>query len=779
MSSSLHFLSLASSLLFLGVFIWYLSATHPAIRRLAGVWTIAAAIGTAIIAISPPWEKIKLGIDLEGGTEYRIRVQNAPTKAVLEQAIEVFRKRLDDAGGRNVIIQPVGTDQISVQIPGTDAEQKKADREALSRVAKLEFKLVHPESNRILQAAAANEGVIPTEYAFDWEILPMQPETDRKGNVIERGDIVVKRVADLSGKSVDSAMRGADQQGLPAVYITLKEDAAATMFDLTSNNIGEPLAVVLDNEVITAPVIRGAFGGNFQVSGGNMSPYEAERLASILENPLEQPVELLSSRDVDPSLGADSIRSGWQAGLISIAGVVIFMVIYYRGAGLVSVLALTVNMLLLLGMLAEFRFTLTLPGIAGIILTIGMAVDANVLIYERIRDEMRSSGQLRQAVDLGFGKAFSAIVDSNITTLIAALVLFAFGTGPLRGFAVTLTLGILANLFTALVVTRVCFEWLIYWKFLKKLAMMQFLSETKINFLNYRWIATVVSIIIIAAGAFIFQSRGDKMYGVDFIGGDSVLMTYQENVPVGELRDALDKGGIEASLIQYATNSNSLTFQTRVGQGEEAVAVLQRDFPDANLKQSSIESIGAQVSEELRSRALIALSLGLLGILIYATLRFEWSYAVSATIGQVHDVLLVLSVMALLGKELTLLEVAALLAIAGYSINDKIVIFDRIREAFRQKEKGTLAELINRGLNRSLARTLLTSGTTLVACLALMVFGGPVIYDFSLAVFIGVIGGTYSSNFISPAIAYWLNNYKDGQKNTAVSTEEPTPSPAN
>jgi len=775
----MHFISLACSLLFLGVFVWYLSATHPATRRIAGVWTVLAAIVVGIIAVTPPWEKIKLGIDLEGGTEYRLRVKHdAPTTEILEQAIEVYRKRLDDAGGRNIIIQPVGSDQISVQIPGTDDEQKKADREALERVALLEFKLVHPQSESLIAAARENGGVLPDEFAFDWEILPMTPDIDPKGNEVERGDIVVERVARLSGKTVNRASAGFDAQGRSIVMIELNNEGATKMFELTGQFLKERMAVVLDDEVITAPTIQGQFGGSFEISGGQMSQYESERLASVLENPLEEEVEMLSSRDVDPSLGADSIRSGWKAGLIAIGGVIVFMVLYYRSAGLVSVVALSINMLLLLGMLAEFRFTLTLPGIAGIILTIGMAVDANVLIYERVRDELRTSGgHLRQAVDLGFGKAFSAIVDSNITTLIAALVLFITGTGPLRGFAITLTLGILANLFTALVVTRVCFEWLLHWKWIKNLVMMQFLSETSVNFLRWRWTATVASVIIIAAGIFALNQRGNEMFGVDFIGGDSVLVTYDERVPVGELRKAMEAAPeVEASLFQYAVNSDSLTFQTREQQGVEAIQVLKEKFPNANFEQQSIESIGPQVSEELKNRALIALGLGLLGILIYASMRFEWTYAVAATAGQIHDVLLVIAIMALLGMQVTLLEVAALLAIAGYSINDKIVILDRIREAFRQKEKGNHYELINRGLNRSIARTLLTSGTTLVACLALMIFGGPVIFDFSLAVFIGVIGGTYSSNFISPAIAYWFNNYQDRQKKTLAASSEASPS---
>ncbi|MEM1060639.1 MAG: protein translocase subunit SecD [Verrucomicrobiota bacterium] len=778
MNNSMQFVSLACSLAFLGVFIWYLSATHPRARRIAGVWTVVVAIAVGILAVSPPWEKIKLGIDLEGGTEYRVQVQNVSGPQVLDQAIEVFRKRLDEGGGRNLILQPVGDNRISVQIPGTSEEQRKADREALSRVAKLEFKLVHPNNETIMTEVRANDGVLPAQYAFDWMILPQQPEKDREGNEIEMPPLVVKRLADIGGKTVSSAARGFSPSNLPAVDVVLNSEGGEKMLALTTENLGNRMAVVLDDEIITAPSINGIFSTKFQVSGGRMSGYEAERLASVLENPLEEQVELLSSRDVDPSLGLDSIRSGWQAGLISIAGVVVFMIIYYRVAGMVSVIALSLNMLLLLGMLAEFRFTLTLPGIAGIILTIGMAVDANVLIYERIRDELRTSGgHLRQAVDLGFGKAFSAIVDSNITTLIAAVVLYITGTGPLRGFAITLTLGILANLFTALVVTRVCFEWLLHWKVIKSLAMMQFLRLTKFNFLSFRWGAIAASAVIIGLGVLTFQQRGEEMFGVDFLGGDSVLMSYEERVPVGELREAVTGAGIEATLFQYAANDNSLTFQTRVGEGEAAVELLRERFADAGLQKSSIESVGAQVSEELKSRALIALGLGLLGILIYATIRFEWSYALAATAGQIHDVLLVLAVMALLGKELTLLEVAALLAIAGYSINDKIVIFDRIREAFRQKEKGSIYELINRGLNRSLARTLLTSGTTLVACLALMIFGGPVIYDFSLAVFIGVIGGTYSSNFISPAIAYWFNNYKDRHRKNVVPSE-PSPSPA-
>jgi SecD/SecF fusion protein len=530
------------------------------------------------------------------------------------------------------------------------------------------------------------------------------------------------------------------------------------------NNPGRQMAIVLDGVVRSAPKLpteqsHYILNGSGEISGANMSASECEELASVMQNPLENPIKMLSENSVDASLGADSIRTGLHAGIIALVLVVSFMVIYYRVSGMIAVLALAVNLVLLFGLLAQFHFTLTLPGIAGIVLTIGMAVDANVLIYERIRDELALGKPASSAIEIGFEKAFSAIFDSNTTTLIPALVLAYLGTGPLRGFAVTLVLGIVANLFAALVVSRNAFDWILSATEKPNLHMMQFIKSPRFDFLKYRHFGLVLSLIVIVIGAIAVGSRGASLLGVDFKGGDAVTLTYQNAVDVGQLRTVLIDNGLRDVTLQPAALSKTLLVQTEQQQGERAARILQQKFPQAGFDAGAVSNIGGQVGSEMSQKAITALLVGLLGILIYAAIRFEWSYALAAAVGQLHDVLIALSVMAALGSELTLPLVGALLTIAGYSINDKIVVFDRIREGARLREKGSFYEVINRSLNLTLARTILTGSTCLLATGALILFGGPVIHDFSLTMFIGIMSGIYSSHFISPGLAWWLGRH--------------------
>ncbi|QDQ41634.1 preprotein translocase SecF subunit/protein-export membrane protein SecD [Methylacidiphilum kamchatkense Kam1] len=524
------------------------------------------------------------------------------------------------------------------------------------------------------------------------------------------------------------------------MVIEFNEAGAKRFGEITSNNIGKRLAIVLDGEVKSAPVIQTAIFKSAVISGGNMSPKEAEDLASVLENPLETPVKILEERGVDPSLGRDSIVSGINAALAAFASVVLFMVFYYRLAGLVSIIALLVNLLLLLGLLAQFHFTLTLPGIAGIILTIGMAVDANVLIYERIRDELEVGVPVRQAIFIGFNKAFSAIFDSNVSLIIPSVILMELGSGPLQGFAVTLVLGIVANLFAALVFSRNVFEWLLAWGMIKKLSMMKFLHKPNFDFIKFSWLTVPAAAVLLIVGMSTFFLRSGELLGVDFAGGDSLTVAYKEMIPVARVRQVLEEAKIHPSLLQYAKESKQLIYQVRYGEGEKSVSVLKEKFPQAGFSLSRMDSVGPVVGEELKNRAALALSLGLLAILLYVSLRYEWSFALAAGIGQLHDVLLAIGLMAILGKEFDMYLIGAFLTILGYSINEKIVISDRIRETLKYKSSLTFKEIINEGINKTLARTIMTGGTVVLATVSMLILGGPVISVFSLAILIGVLG---------------------------------------
>ena len=702
-----------ASLGFIAFFIWYLAAENAATRRAAGLGAIVASLLTCGIALYPIDKTIRLGLDLQGGTEFLMEVQGDPTPAALQEAVNVIRHRLDALGTREISIVPEGKDRLKIQVPGLQGAEVTQMEKTLSQVAKLEFRLVPPNGREILSAAMANGGKLPYQYALDYEILP-ELKKDANGKDIAGMPVVIEKKAQLSGKHVTHAWRSIEQTGQSIVELEFDDEGKAQFASLTTANVKRDMAIVLDNTVRTVATIQEAMtNGRCQISGGDMSAAECDELSSVLMNPLETPIKMLSTSSVDASLGADQIQSGLHAGLIALALVVTFMVLYYLVSGVIAVLSLSVNLVLLFGLLAQFHFTLTLPGIAGIVLTIGMAVDANVLIYERIRDELANGKPARTAIDTGFEKAFSAIFDSNVTTLIPAVVLAYFGTGPLRGFAVTLVLGIVANLFAALVVTRNAYDWILTATDRPNLRMMQFIKSPRFDFLKLRHAGLIFSLLIIGAGAATVAMKGEALLGVDFKGGDAVLMTYTQPVELSQMRDALLKGGIQDPLLQPVSGANAgsyaLQLQTEQNTGAKAAEVLARAFPQANFVAKSVDKIGAQVGrrDEAQGGARRCW-LGLFGILVYAAIRFEWSYALAAAVGQLHDVLVALSRD---GAARTRVDAAA-----GRRVADDCGLLDQRqdrglrphpRRLAALREKGSFYEVINRSLNLTLARTII------------------------------------------------------------------------
>ncbi|HAL91995.1 MAG TPA: protein translocase subunit SecF, partial [Verrucomicrobia bacterium] len=403
--------------------------------------------------------------------------------------------------------------------------------------------------------------------------------------------------------------------------------------------------------------------------------------------------------------------------------------------------------------------TLTLPGIAGIVLTVGMAVDANVLIFERIREEMRTGKRFGAALSAGYDKAFSTIFDSNLTTLLTAVILFWQGSGPVKGFAITLTAGILASMYTAIVVTRMVFEFLEHRDWLHNLKMTQWVKETKIDFMGLRHVAAVLSIVVLAAGAFMGYQHGRANFGVDFTGGQQLSLDFSQKADVDALRTAFTGAGIRDAGIQYqrsgAGAEQNEVLAVKVATPEEGAAVqkvLGEQFAANGFKLIQEDTVGPQVGKELQRSGLIALGLSLLGMIVYITIRFEFSFAIGAVVGLLHNVLITLGVFFLFGRQLTTTSIAALLTVVGYSVNDTIVVFDRIRET-RKLRGGRLDKaVVNESINATLSRTLLTSLTTLLSVAMLMVFGGGAIFDFALAIFVGVVAGTYASVFIASPV---------------------------
>jgi SecD/SecF fusion protein len=717
--------------------------------------------------------KIKLGLDLQGGTSFLVEmdtnalantedngtngVSRAPdVSGALSQAVEVLRKRVDAFGVAEPVIQPAGGNRILIQLPGLSQSVKESAKAQIQKKAFLEFRMVKPDSDEILK----NGEPIPPGYEL-LKKLEAQPTGSPRLT-----EVIVKKKAEngLSGDIVQNATWSRDNFGNPLVNFELTKDGAMKFADVTRNNIGQRLAIVLDGELQTAPNIQSAIEtGNGQITG-HYSEEEAIALANVLQNPLRAPLKIVSSEDVDPTLGKDSIRSGILASIFAIIFVSVFMLVYYRVAGLAANVALVINVIILMGVMCSVGTTLTLPGIAGVVLTIGMAVDANVLIYERLREELAKGKSLRGAIAAGYARAFGTILDSHVTTLISSIILFCMGTGEIKGFGATLSIGIAASLFTSLVVTRLIFNFMLDRNILTSLHMMHLIKSAKVNFMK---LATPLFILtwtfIVVSLAFGIFARGEKLFGVDFLGGDSTTFSFAQKLDVEQIRSTLTAGGEKDAQIQYQKNvsagTETLRVTTSIGSSKRVQQLLEEKFPQAKLNPILEQNVGAIVGEEIRSSAIIASLLSLFGILIYVAFRYEFSFAVAAVVAVIHDVFLTIGVYcianAMSGREFNATVVAAVLTIIGFSINDKIVIFDRIREDLKLGARGSFKDIINQALNQTLSRTVITSGTVFIATSCLYWWGGGVINDFAFTFLVGIITGTYSSIYIASAIVLW------------------------
>jgi SecD/SecF fusion protein len=747
-------LTFAFGLLLLVLFGWYFATDLGLRKRWLGLVLSVLLTAFCIEQVTPPSQKIRLGLDLQGGTSFLIRLvpqtENGITPALLEQAVEVIRKRIDQYGVTEPVITPQGQDRILVQIAGLDTKQIEEAKSQLQRVAKLEFAIVDDGGAGRVQRIQAGEEIMDPSLV----LKPYKISKDSK----ESTQILVKRRPALTGDYVTKAFAFFDQQGY-GVSLELNGEGAKIFDEVARQNKGRQMAIVLDGDIISAPVLQSDhYNGRAQITG-NFSDKEARDLASALENPLRVPVQIEETRSVSATLGSDSIRSGVLAGVSGLVLVMVFTFLYYRFAGLVAVVGLLINIVLLLGTMAMFNFTLTLPGIAGIILTIGMAVDANVLIYERLREEMAAGKSLSAALTGAYDKAFSAIFDANATTLITAMILFWQATGSVKGFSVTLMLGIIASMFSALLFTRTAFRWLVEKGSLKSISMLDLVPKKSFDFLGKRGIAAVVSFLLIGGSIAVFAVRGEKNFGIDFRGGDLLIVDSAQALSIAEARTAINDSGV---VIQFEREGTKqvLTFRSPQGTSDDVLKQLTSVFPDRGIVSIGQDTVGPQIGLEFAKSALIALGLGMLGILFYVTLRFEFSFALGAVVALLHDVIITLGVFSLIGGELSLVMVGAILTIAGYSINDTIVVFDRIREGFMQGERGTVQSLMNTSINETLGRTLLTGGTTLLSVGALYFFGGSVLRDFSFAILIGILVGTYSSIYVASPVVLWASKLR-------------------
>ena len=583
------------------------------------------------------------------------------------------------------------------------------------------------------------------------EILYDEAEDPPRPYVIEKRAIV-------AGEDLVDAQPGFDQRtNEPIVTFRFNNRGATAFGRVTQANIGRPFAIVLDDVVISAPVIQGAIlGGTGQISG-NFTIESANQLAILMRaGALPASLTIIEERSVGPGLGADSIAAGKIAAVIGAVLVVIFMLLAYGLLGVFANVALIVNMTLIVAALSLLGATLTLPGIAGIVLTMGMAVDANVLIFERIREEKRGGRKLSQAVEAGFKNALSTILDANITTIIPAAILFWLGSGPIKGFAVTLGIGILTSMFTAFVLTKMIMS---LWMSIRRprelpVRLITIIPDgLKLKFMGLRKLFFPISAAAMIGSMLLFVMVGLN-YGIDFKGGTLIeLKSKAEVADVGDIRTRLNDLNLgDVQVQEFGAPEEVLVRVEAQGAGdnaEQTVVANVRAVLEDDYEFRRVEVVGPTISGELARDGSIAVIVALLAVLIYIWFRFEWQFALGAILALTHDVILTIGMFAILQLEFSLSSLAAILTIVGYSLNDTVVVYDRIRENLRKYKKMSIPELLDKSINDTLSRTVLTSVTTLLALFALYFFGGAVLSSFTFAMIFGVFIGTYSSIFIA------------------------------
>lgn len=697
----------------------------------------------------------------------------------VDQSLEILRNRIDQFGVAEPVIIRQGEDEIVIQLPGVKDTERAL--KLLGDTAQLEFKLVAdapgPNLQDLVQQARTakewqdGESMSKLNRALQNKLpdntsIYFEKEIDKVTKKMSTIPILLENKILMTGDMIkDAQVRIGGSFNEPYVGLDMTSHGGKVFAHLTEKNVGRRLAIVLDEVVRSAPVIRDRIlGGSAQITG-SFSHEEAKDLAIVLRvGALPAPVDIIQNMTVGASLGKDSISQGLTAGIYGTIMVLAFMIIYYRLAGFFANTAMILNIVLLFAGLAVLNATLTLPGIAGIILSIGMAVDANVLIYERMREEFLLGKSVRSAVEAGYGKAFFSIVDSQVTTLITSLALFFFGTGPIKGFAITLTLGIIFNLFAVLFYSRFVFDAINAIQPLKKITFMRLAKTPNFDYMRVKNITYAVSITMAVIGliALVQISSGRANLGVDFSGGSLLQYKAGQEFTIAEVRDALTQNGLPEVDLQKVENEHRLIVKikkTEVVVAKHAAkvsSILSAQLPDKQFVLEGESEIGSSVSAALRDKAITAIFISFIGIIIYLAFRFDIRYGIAACVATFHDIFVVIGICWLMNMEFTLLIVTALLTLAGYSLNDTVVVFDRIRENKPKTEKYIRDETINESINQVLSRTLITGLTTLFTLLSLLFFGGTVLHDFAFVLLIGILIGTYSSIFVaSPVLTLW------------------------
>ncbi|TFV95547.1 protein translocase subunit SecDF [Algoriphagus kandeliae] len=742
-------------------------------------WEVAEVneIGGAIDAINAAWVA-----DNQGNTESEqdsVSMENMSEEDSLRMALEKQLEQIDPLNQSNDISPLYSLIQANYGL----AYQVR-DTVVINRI------LNNPNYKSLL----------PRDIKLLWGVKPVTPEgTDLE--ILELYAIKTPRGSDqapLEGDVVTDARQVLDQTSRPAVSMQMNAEGARKWRSITAANVGRRIAVVLDDYVYTAPVVNGEIPTGQSEISGTFTLQEAQDLANILKSgSLPAPTQIVEESIIGPTLGKEAQSQGIISMVAGLVLVVLFMVAYYAKGGLVAIAALVFNIFFILGILAQLGTALTLPGIAGIVLTIGMSIDANVLIFERIKEELRNGVGLIASINAGYNKAFSAILDSNVTTFLTGAILYALGQGPVKGFAIVLMIGIASSFFSAVFITRVIVSWMSKKgdnssiSFASPFAK-NALSNISFDFLSKRKTAYLISSGIIIIGLGIAAVNGLK-FGVDFTGGRSYIVAFDEAVVPSELKVGLDgefEGSVEVKtygsnnvlkvttsyLINEDDDASNLEVEQKVKEGIATVTGFTFTEDAENLQAGEFaitgsSKVGATVADDIKTSSAEAMIVALIAIFLYILVRFrKWQFSLASIIALIHDTLFVIAAFAIASAfgatfEIDQVFIAAVLTVIGYSINDTVIVFDRIRENIELRGTGKLVSIFNEAINLTLGRTLITSFTTLIVVIVLLVFGGEVLRGFSFALFIGILVGTYSSIYIAtPIVVDLMKREMDKEK---------------
>ncbi|MFA6960082.1 MAG: protein translocase subunit SecD [Opitutaceae bacterium] len=713
---------------------------------------------------------LQLGLDLKGGVAFTLEATTPPgsanigeneRKEKLAKAIDIIGERINGLGVAEPIIRAVGDNRIEVQLPGVNTKDNPEIVSSVQKPARLDFRLVYPFGT----PATVQE--TPPGY----EIMTLEQEV--RGQTIS-DEIYVKRLPAMTGENVSGSYPVMDEFGRFKINLRFNSKGAKSFADVTrevaeysqqlQQQSGNPnararLAIVLDGKLYSAPGVEKEIGGGSAEISGSFTQREAFELANVLNNPLDLPLQVKEQYEVGPSLAQDAIDSGLSASVIGAALVAAFMIMFYTVGGLVAVLSLLVNVVVIFGVMASIGATITLPGLAGIVLTIGMAVDANILIFERMREELNYGKSLKSALHAGYDKAFTTIIDAHLTQLGVCAVMIGLGTGPIKGFGVTLAIGVFSTLFSVLVASHLLLDWLIESEIIKKFPMMKPIKTFHSDYVKWGKPAFIVSWSIVLIGVIVVFSKGSHIYGVDFSGGDVTTVEFKQKLGLDEIRKIAKEentGEVTPTYVSAIGGTGELLkLETAYDKSAVLLTALVKAHPEAGLNSVGTTSIGPSIGAEIQWNALRAFLFSMVIILAYIAFRFEFGFAIGAVVASVHDILMTIGVFVIAGNQFSAPMVAALLSIVGYSINDTIVVFDRIREELKLNPNTNLRTVINLSINRVFARTLMTSITTLLAAVALWALGTGVMKDLAFTFIVGIVTGTFSSIYIAAPVFYW------------------------